>query len=485
MSSRRQVIAWAARALASSAIVAVVVFVCSSLVRVNNTTVALSLLLAILGIAAGWGLAEALVASIIAVLLFNYYFLPPVGTFTIADPQNWVALVAFLITAATASQLSARAKRRAAEADARRREVERLYALGQAMLLSGSLRSTANEIITSIIRTFEISSTVFFSKSENEFFRSGPESSAISDDQLRAVAGQDGPVVDREKRIAIVPVRLGGQTIGSLGFSGCSLSTAALNAVAYLAAIGMERARAMDQASRLEAARQSEALKSALLDALAHDLKTPLTSIKGAVTHLLARPQDAQQRELLTIVNEEADRLHRLAVEVFEMASIEAAKLHPERAPHAIGDIIGAALQAHEDSLTDRPVDLQIPDSLPLVDVDFDFIQQVLKQLFDNAVKYSPAGSPLAISARAQSEKVVVSLADRGTGIHEQELSRVFDKFYRGRESRNGVPGTGLGLSIAKGIVEAHGGKIWVTSQPGSGSVFSFSLPVARPEAAR
>jgi two-component system sensor histidine kinase KdpD len=213
---------------------------------------------------------------------------------------------------------------------------------------------------------------------------------------------------------------------------------------------------------------------------LAHDLKTPLTSIKGAVSHLLAQPRGAEEQELLTIANEEADRLNRLVVEVLEMARIEAAKFHPDRSPHGVPEIISAAVKAQEESLKDRHVRLHIPESLPAADVDLEFIQQVLKQLLDNAVKYSPPGSPLTLAAGVAGEKIVISVADQGKGIAEAEQARIFEKFYRGRASRDETPGTGLGLSIAKGIIDAHGGKIWVTSQPVQGSIFSFALPVSK-----
>jgi two-component system, OmpR family, sensor histidine kinase KdpD len=469
------------RLAGSVALVAAIIFVYYRLMPANNLTVALTLVLAIMGIATWWGFTESIAAAIAGTLGLNYFFLPPIGEFTISDPENWVALAAFLVTAVTASELSVRVRRRAAEAIARRQEVERLYALGQDLLLSGSVRSAARDIVNSIIRTFEIRAAVFFNQLTGEFFRSDKRGS-ISDEQLRRVAETGEPLIEPNQQIDIVPIRLGGRSTGSLGFVGCTLSTAALNALAYLVAIGIERARTIEEASQVEAARQSEVLKATLLDALAHDLKTPLTSIKGAVTHLLAKPRDAEERELLTIANEEADRLNRLVVEVLEMARIEASKLHPDRAPHHVLDIVHATLKEQEERLKGRKVELRMSPSLPAADVDFEFIQQVLKQLLDNAINYSPPGAPLIIYAQAQGERIVVSVADEGRGIPVDEQSRIFDKFYRGRAWREKVLGTGLGLSIAKGIVEAHGGKIWVTSAPGKGSVFSFAVPVFKGE---
>ncbi len=466
--------------VASAAIIAGMSLFYFHLTAVNATTVALSFLLAILGIATAWGLIEALFAAVLAVIFFNYFFLPPVRTLVISDPQNWVALLAFLVTAVTASQLSVRAKRRAAEAVDRRLEVERLYELGQAMLLSSGLHPTARETVNRIMQIFDIPVAALYLKAENAYFRS--DSEAFPDPQLRDAAECNDPQIDLEGKKALVPVRLGGQTIGSLGFEGRVLSTAALNAVAYLVAISIERARSLEEASRLEAARQSEMLKSALLDALAHDFKTPLTSIKGSLTHLLGKKHDAEEEELLSLANEETDRLNRLVVEALEMARIDAGRLHPDRRPQKIGDIIAAALTDLDSILKDRKVEVEIPPDLPPADADFEFIQQVIKQLLDNAVRYSPSGTPITVSAHSSGDRIVVSVRDQGRGIDEQEQSRVFDKFFRGRGADQLTPGTGLGLSIAKGIVEAHGGKIWVASRPGAGSVFSFYLAASKRE---
>jgi two-component system sensor histidine kinase KdpD len=469
------------RFAASLLLVAVVLAVYHWAIPVNNVTAALTLLLAILFISTLWGLAEATVACIAAVLGFNYFFLEPVGTFAIHDPQNIVAFMAFLITAITASQLSAYARRRTAEAEGRRVEIERLYALVQSMMLRGSARTTASEFVQDVMQVFGCSAVAFYYQAAGEVFRSGPESAGASDEELRAAADSSDVLVDRSRAIAIAPVRLGVRSLGSMAVIGAKTATGMLpdqtmQAIGNLAAIAIEKARAFDEASRLESARQGEALKSALLDSLAHDIKTPLTSIKAAVTSLLSRAE-THERELLTIIDEEADRLNGLAAEVVAMARVEAGKLHLEKRPVAAAEIVSNALGALP--ADGRVVTANVPATLPLVYADPEFAAQVVKQLVENALKYSPAGSPVAITAAPRDARIVIGVADRGPGIEENERARIFDKFFRGRRHRFDTKGTGMGLAIAKGIVEAHGERIWVESEPGQGSVFYFTLPVA------
>ena len=446
-----------------------------SAVHVNNTTVALSLLLAILAISARWGLAEATVASVAAVLGFNYWFLPPVGTLTIQDPQNWVALLVFLATAVTASQLSARARRRAAEAEARRREIERLYKLVQAMMLTGNARKTIREFVHTVVKVFECEAAAFYYYPTGEFFRSGPESGAVGNHELLAAAEIDEVSMDVPRAVALAPVRLGGRPMGSMALIGSLPSAQMVRAIVNLIAITIEKARALEDASHAEAARQGEALKSALLDSLAHDIKTPLTSIKAAVTSLLGNSA-AADNELLTIINEEADRLNQLAAEVIEMSRIEAGKLHLEKQPVAVAELLEGALSLLAAALKDRLVTVRVSEGLPAVDADPEFAGQVVKQFVENALKYTPEGSPIDISAEWKSGRIVIGVADRGPGIEENERVRIFEKFFRGRRHRFDTKGTGMGLAIAKGIVEAHGERIWVESEPGQGSAFYFSL---------
>jgi two-component system sensor histidine kinase KdpD len=465
----------ASRFAASVLIIAAILALYRAL-PVNNTTVALTLLLAILGVSARWGLAEATVASLVAVFGFNYWFLPPLGTLTIQDPQNWVALLAFLVTAVTASQLSARARRRAAEAEARRLEIERLYALVQAMMLSGNARQTIREFVSRVVQVFGCGAAAFYYRPTDEIFRSGAESQPISDHDLRVAAELDDVSIDSERLLATAPVRLGGRPLGSMGLVGPLPSEQSVRAIMHLMAITIEKARALEDASHAEAARQGEVLKSALLDSLAHDIKTPLTSIKAAVTSLLGGAAGAES-ELLTIIDEEADRLNQLAAEVIEMARIEAGKLHLEKRAVAVSEIIDGALSELAPALKGRPVAVNVPEGLPPAEADPEFVQQVIKQFVENALKYSPEGSPLSVSAALKSGKIVIGVADRGPGIEENERARIFDKFFRGRRHRFETKGTGMGLAIAKGIVEAHGERIWVESEPGQGAVFYFSLP--------
>jgi len=465
----------ALRFAASVLVVAAVLALYATALHVNNTTVALTLLLAILGISTWWGLAEATAASIVAMLGFNLLFLPPVGTFTIQDPQNWIALLAFMVTAVTASQLSARARRRTAEAEARRLEIERLYTLVQSMMLSGNARKTIREFVHRVVQVFGCSAAAIYYRQGDEVFRSGPESKPVTDHDLSTAAEVDDVIVDDSRGVVLAPVRLGGRPLGSMALVSPLPSEQMVRAMVNLMAITIEKARALEDASHAEAARQSEALKSALLDSLAHDIKTPLTSIKAAVTNLLASDSGAEH-ELLTIINEEADRLNRLAAEVIEMARIEAGKLHLDKQPVAVVELISDALSDLAPRLEGRTVTVNVPDGLPAVEADREFAGQVVKQFVENAITYSPDDAPIAISAELKGGKIVIGVADRGPGIEENERARIFDKFFRGRRHRFDTKGTGMGLAIAKGIVEAHGERIWVESERGQGSVFYFSL---------
>ncbi len=466
----------ALRFAASIALVAAIVSVYHWLLPVNSTTVALTLLMAILGISTFWGLAEATAASVAAVFGFNFYFLPPVGTLTIQDPQNWVALMAFLATAVTASQLSAHARRRREEAEQRRLEIERLYDLVRATMLSGDVRHIVQDFVHRVAQSFGCAAAAYC-QPLGEIFRSG-DPAAGSDADLVAAAEMEEASRVPAKQVAVSPVRLGGRSLGAIALTG-TLPVDTVRAIANLLAITIEKARALEEASRAEAARQSESLKSSLLDSLAHDIKTPLTSIKAAVTSLLR--SNAADPELLTIIDEEADRLNHMAAEMVAMARIEAGKLHLDKRKVAVAELISAALEGLGPAAHPGRVTLNLAPGLPMAFADPEFMEQVLKQLVQNALKYTPAEFPVAIDAAPKNGKIVVSVADRGAGIDENERALIFDKFYRGRRHRFDTNGTGMGLAIAKGIIEAHRERLWVESERGHGSAFYFTMAAAGP----
>jgi two-component system sensor histidine kinase KdpD len=328
---------------------------------------------------------------------------------------------------------------------------------------------------------FGLRAAAMYLPGRKEVYRTELNHPALSDEQLQAVSGRGELVVDEGRLLCFVPLRIGVKPVGSLGLEGAVLSRETLEAVGSLIAISIERAGAVETLTRAEAARESEKLRSALLDSVTHELRTPLTSIKLSVTTLLGPDPigDDARQDLLTVINEETDRLNRLVGEAAEMAQLDAHQVELRCEPHAVSEVVDAALELSRQAVAGRQVKLQIPDSLPLVRVDRARIAEVLVQLLENAAKYSPAATPITIGAEAAGDKVRISVADQGPGIDDLEQSLVFDKFYRGRDQRYRVQGTGMGLAIAKAIVEAHHGTMDLTSQLGSGSVFSFTLPRA------
>jgi two-component system sensor histidine kinase KdpD len=463
-------------------VIAGIAFLYRHVLVVNQTTVALSLLLAILAVSAVWGMAVSVFMSIVAMLVFNYEFLPPIGTLTIADPQNWVALGAFLVTSIMGSQLSARIRKEADQANGRRREIERLYKFSQKLLGEGNVIQLMNAIPNYVVESFEAGAAELFLPQKDKFYRSGFGASHLDEEKMKATFLRDESTIETQQSLYFIPVRLGVRAIASLGISGARLSRQTLDAVGSLVAIAIERARAVEQLGQTEAERQGERLKSALLDSVTHDFRTPLTSMKAAVTSLLASAKtNAEQRhELLTIINEECDRLNHLVEEASEMARLEAGEIELHFAPTPIEEIVQDALAQMKSSLAGRAVHVKLSPDLPRVKADPDRTKDILVNLIDNANLYSPKEEPITISAEITGDCVTTHVADRGPGIEDFEQGMIFDKFYRGKDQRYLVRGTGMGLPIAKAIVAAHGGTISVTSQLGHGSVFSFTLPIAR-----
>lgn len=352
---------------------------------INSTTVGFAYLLLTVFVAILWGSAPALLASVLGVLCFNFFFLPPLHTFTIDDPQNWLALAVFLVTSIAVGQLSAKAKRRAAEAEAAQSEVERLY--------------------TELQGSFE-------------------------------------------------------------------------------------------RSSQAQALKQSERLKSALLDAVTHDFRTPLTSIKASATSMLedliaternnvnTQLDSESRKEMLQVIDEEADRLDHFVEGLTKLARIDAGDMRLQLQPAALDDVVGSALKRAEPRTRTHRMEVWI-DDLPLITIDELAISQAIYILIDNAAKYSPPDSRITVRAKHADEKsIMISVEDSGPGIRPEARERVFEKFFRamrdGDISDRQVSGSGLGLAIARGIVEAHHGRIWVEdAEHGSGAKFVIELPIA------
>jgi two-component system, OmpR family, sensor histidine kinase KdpD len=461
-----------ARCVASIGLVLAVTAVCSTLLRVNPTTAALIYVVVILLVASGWGVAESTAAAITATACLNVFFLPPVGAITIADPHNWIALGAFLTTGIVASVLSGRARRRTVEAVARQRDLERLYALSRGLLLSPDRPAMPAAIARQVAEAFDFATVAVYDHAADTVAWAGGSDVPALEERLRSVAREGAPAV--APPFQLVAVRLGGAPIGSLAVSDTSVGDTVLQSIANLAAIGLERARGMEAAARAEAAQQSGELRATMLDALAHEFKTPLTSMKVAAADLCASAADARARELAAIVEEDLDRLQSLVTDTVQMVRVDSGDFTLRPDVHNLAAIVEATLRRFEARLDGRSVVIRVPESLAIA-ADRELISLALRQLLDNAVKYSPSTSPIEISAEA-GETVDLTVRNWGPPIPEREQARLFERFYRGSQARR-VPGTGMGLAIVRQIAEAHRGSLAVVSSASAGTAFSLSLP--------
>jgi len=459
---------------------AAIVLIYRRWLHVNPTTVALTLVLFVLVIAARLSLRYAVAASIVATACYNFFFLPPIGTFTIADPQNWLTLIAFLATSVIGSRLSQTAREEAAQARARQRELEVLLALSRELLQTENIADVVDALPTLINVAARAQRSTLYLLDGDRVYQAGEQQPAVELPHFRQLAlSLSAPEILSDGEVHI-PLRAGVRPRGLLRLNGLRLSKDTLQAIGGIASIALDRAQALEDVAHSEANKESERLRNLILDSITHELRTPLTSIKGATGTLLSMNNISAEdrRELLTIIDEESDRLNHLIGEAVEMAQIEAREVHMSFMPVDLRGVVAEALESCSSVSTTHPVTMSIPE-LPAVKADRVMIAKVLCNLLENAAKYSEPASPILISAELKSGYVVTSVADRGVGIDATEQSLIFDRLYRSRAHSQQKPGTGMGLPISRAIIESHEGKLTVTSQVDHGSVFSFGLPVA------
>jgi two-component system, OmpR family, sensor histidine kinase KdpD len=448
----------------------------------NLTTVGFTYLLAILIASAVGGLSTAMVMSVVATLAFDFYFIPPVNTWNINDPQDWVALTAFLFTSIVGSSLSAWARRQTKEARHQRHEAEQLYDLSQRLLSAGDSLALCNAVPDDIVDAFGAKAAALLLSDGQDVFYSPGGSNQFDPVQLKSSLSCCDVRVAGDNSVSYVPLRLGVKAIGTIAIADAGLSEATLESLGSLVTIAIERARAIEQVGRIEALRESERLKSALLDAITHEFRTPLTAMKISVTGMLSDLDfDREQcRDLLTMIDEGCDRIDQLVGEVSEMSRLESGEIRLDFKSYSVGELIENGLADCKAAVGARRLDRGVANEDVAVRADLVWASKVLVHLINNANLYSTPGEPITLRTDTRDGFVFFSVADRGPGIDQTEIKRIFEKFYRGKDHRCRVQGTGMGLSIAKAIIDAHGGAVGVSSKVGEGSVFYFSLPIDR-----
>ncbi len=468
-------------------------------------SIALVFVVGVLGVAVTLGLWPALFASLLSAFAYNFFFLSPLYTLSIADPESVVALVFFLFVSFIASNLASRVQRQAAAARQRARMTEDLYLFSKKLAGTGSLDDVLWATAFQIASMLKVRVVILLPEGNSITVRGGyPPDDTLDDADIAAAhwtwehdlpAGRGANTLPGAKRLYL-PLKTARTSVGVIGLDNDRMGPILtpeqqrlFEALADQAAIAIERVQLVGDVERAKLAAEADKLRSALLTSISHDLKTPLAAILGAATTLRdysSSLPDTDRSDLVATVVDQSERLNRFIANLLNMTRIEAGAMKPNLSLHYVGDLVGAALNRAAKILVHHQVNIAVPADLPMVQLDAVLFEQVLFNLFDNAAKYAPENTPITIKAHAAPSRITLEISDRGPGIPPGDLERVFDTFYRVRKGDHVQAGTGLGLSIARGFIEAMGGSIRAGNRhEGTGAVFTIALPVPTDEVDR
>ena len=530
-------------AIVSALLVTVVLFLFHLYPRIPNISVAY--LLIVLALASTRGMFAAVVASVVAFLSFDFFLVPPLYTFNVGKVDEWLALFIFLATAITTGQLASAMRQRAEQARKRERESRILYELLRDTNREGDIERQLLIIARAVVDVFSPwgvrDCAILLPNAQGRLIMQASTSPSgepekLSPDEMAtaawvmsqaqtaelhdvAPAPQSSDSYNRRvivrstttghpvRRFArMVPLKLGQRVVGVLRLSmeddprlfdlerslGVEREDSHPDAAFFWtfvdqAAAVIERERLRRESLQVEVLQRTDALRAALLSSVSHDLRTPLSSIKAAASSLLQEDvqwDDEARRSFALAIVRETDRLNRLVANLLDMSRIEAGALKPEKEWYPLDELIHDVQGRMQPLLQGREVHTDLPDDLPPVELDYLQIDQVLTNLLENAIRHTPPGTPIDISVQLCDDSIMVSVADRGPGVPPADTERIFDKFYRvlSSESAARTAGSGLGLAVSRGLIEAHGGRIWVENRPGGGAVFRFTLPLRKAE---
>ena len=455
-------------------------------------------LTAVVGAAARYGLWPSLLASVVASLCYNFFFMPPLYTFTITDPTNVVAFFFFMLIALLVSNVAARVRSQADTAIGRVRTTESLYAFSRKLAGTATLDDVLWATAYQTALMLKVRVVLLLPEEGMLTVKSGyPPEDQLEQADLAAAnwawsndrpAGRGSDTLPGAKRL-FLPMRTGRGAIGVIGIdddrTGPLLTPdqrRLLDALVDQGALAIERVLLVEDMDRVKRTVESDRLRGALLTSISHDLKTPLASVLGAASTLRdlgAGLDEAQKNELLATMIDESERLNRFIANLLDMTKLESGAIVPNTAPHDVGEIVGSALRRACKILTHHNVSLELVPNLPMLELDAVLFEQVLFNLLDNAAKYAPVGTTISIRGAPDQRQVTLQILDEGNGIPPEELESVFDKFYRAQKGDHVRPGTGLGLAISRGFVEAMRGKITAANRTDrSGAVITIRLPV-------